>query len=75
MDLTNENKYINNLFEQKRRLQKLSQQIKENFGLDSKADNLTMRIKSNGEDTLKLAAAKQFVLEHTDNDLVDVIFE
>ena len=76
MDLTNEKKYINNLFEQKEKLAKASEILKESYNIDSEIKNdVTLSIKQGNLSAFELSRLKNKLYETLDKDIVSIIFE
>lgn len=76
MDLTNEKKYINNLFEQKEKLAKASEILKESYNIDSEIKNdVTLSIKQGNLSAFELSQLKNKLYETLDKDIVSIIFE
>lgn len=76
MDLTNEKKYINNLFGQKEKLAKASEILKESYNIDSEIKNdVTLSIKQGNLSAFELSQLKNKLYETLDKDIVSIIFE
>lgn len=76
MDLTNEKKYIKNLFENKEKLVEARNILKESYNIDSEIKNdITLSIKQGNLSAFECSQLKNKLYESLDKDLIHIVFE
>lgn len=76
MDLTNEKKYIKNLFANKEKLVEARNILKESYHIDSEIKNdITLSIKQGNLSAFECSQLKNKLYESLDKDLIHIVFE
>ena len=76
MDLTNEKKYITNLFKNKEKLVEARNILKESYNIDSEIKNdITLSIKKDGLSAFECSQLKNKLYESLDKELIHIVFE
>lgn len=76
MDLTNEKKYIKNLFANKEKLVEARNILKESYNIDSEIKNdITLSIKQGNLSAFECQQLKNKLYESLDEKLIHIVFE
>lgn len=76
MDLTNEKKYITNLFKNKEKLVEARNILKESYNIDSEIKNdITLSIKKGCLSAFECSQLKNKLYESLDKELIHIVFE
>ena len=76
MDLTNEKKYIKNLFANKEKLVEARNILKESYNIDSEIKNdITLSIKQGNLSAFECSQLKNKLYETLDQNLIHIVFE
>lgn len=76
MDLTNEKKYIKNLFANKEKLVEARNILKESYNIDSEIKNdITLSIKQGNLSAFECSQLKNKLYESLDQNLIHIVFE